>query len=373
MERVWRRLGEAVAGPGIITLQAATRPPLVAAADGLLSVASTHKTAAAVLIRHCDPCWYSGGMESALEAKAKQPNLPGGGKGLNSSTDVNWPTFFVVGAQKAGTTSLYVHLKRHPEVFLPADKELRIFQPEHRDSISLDAYRALYAGAKGYKAIGEVTPYYLADPLVPSRIGELRPEARIIIMLRDPVERAYSHYLNIRRYYWDSATSFREALVRYDNRSAQGWEYSRDYIEDGLYSAQVQRYFDTFGRDQVLVILFDDLSRNPNEVLARIARHIGVDPDFFAGVDVSEVPNPFHMPRGRAVSWLQRLDLTDRVIRWLPRSFKHAVLRPLFFKMKKPPLDQESRRRLQQFYEPDVRRLEDLLGRKLPELRKSWI
>lgn len=281
---------------------------------------------------------------------------------------MNWPNFFVVGAQKAGTTSLYVHLKRHPQVFLPSHKELRYFQPEHRDSVTLDLYRTLYAGAKGYKAIGEVSPYYLVDPLVPARIREVAPGARIIIVLRDPVERAYSHYGNYRRSYYDPAESFREAVGRYENRSAREWHLSQEYIEDGLYYAQVRRYLDTFGRDQVLVLLFDDLAENPSELIARVAQHIGVDPDFFVGRDISEVPNPYRMPKIRAVLWAERLGLTHR----LPRSLRLAW-RPLFYDLKKPALDGDSRRRLQQFYDRDITELEALLGRKLPELRKSWI
>jgi hypothetical protein len=293
----------------------------------------------------------------------------------DTDTEMNWPNFFVVGAAKAGTTSLYTHLKRHPDVFLTDVKESAYFSPEIRAGIHRDLYRdpgryrAMYAGANRCKAVGEVSSTYLATEGTPARIREVRRDARIVIILRDPVERAFSHYLFYRTTR-DETTgeSFAEALRRYENTSAKGWWMSAEYIEHGLYHSQVRRYFDAFGSEQVLVLLFDDLAKNPNELLARIARHIGVDPGFFAGLDLSEARNPYYVPKSSAVRWVQTHGLT----RLLPRSLVLAV-RPLFFNMKKPGLDDQSRRFLQELYAPEVTGLEELLGRKLPELRRTWV
>ncbi|MGA7885556.1 MAG: sulfotransferase, partial [Acidobacteriaceae bacterium] len=266
------------------------------------------------------------------------------------------------------------HLKRHPEVFLPSFKELRMFQPEHPDSLSPARYRNLYAEAKDYKAIGEVTPYYLVDPAVPGRIREVSPAARIVILLRDPVERAYAHYLTVKEVnvgtgYREPSGSFAEALRMYDKTPAeQRRNLVMDYLEQGLYSAGVRRYLETFGSDQVLVLLFDDLAKDTKGVFERIAQHIGVDPDVFSNVDASENRNPYRVPKYAAIRWGQKMGLSGL----LPHSLKVAML-PLFFKLRKTPLDDESRRRLQQFYDRDITELEALLGRKLPELRKSWI
>ncbi len=291
---------------------------------------------------------------------------------LTGDKGMNWPNFYVVGAAKAGSTSIHEHLSRHPDVFIPTHKEARFFQPEHPHAWSLERFKALYADAKGYKAIGSVTPFYLSDPLVPARIREVCPGAKIIIVLRDPVERAYAFYFSGYLYSdREPAQSFREALQRYKDKSKNGWEGwdpARDYVEDGLYHSHVSRYLDTFGSEQVLVLLFDDLKKDPNQFLMRIAEHIGVDPGFFKGLDVSEIPNPYHVPKSPAVSWGLRLG----VHRLLPRSVTRAM-RPIFFNMKKPPLDDESRLWLQQLYDPEITRLEKLLGRQLPELRKSWI
>ncbi len=315
-------------------------------------------------------------MQSVADTKLSWPDFLAELSRPSALPAMNWPNFFVVGPHKTGSSSLYMHLKRHPQIFLPDVKHANPFQPEsiHRMRIGgVDQCRAWYANAKGYKAIGEVNPDYFPDPAVPARIREVCPNARIIIVLRDPVERAYSHYLTTR--YTnpagtaaEPAKSFREALLRYEKRSAKKWHLSQEYIEHSLYHASVRRYLQTFGTEQVLLLLFDDLKKNPADILARIARHIGVDPVFFAKVDVSEDGNPFRTPKNAAVRWGRELGIQ----KLLPDSFKLA-LRPIFLNMKKPPLDAESRRQLQEVYDPDVTRLEELLGRKLPELRKSWI
>ncbi len=281
------------------------------------------------------------------------------------SQEVSWPNFFVVGAHKAGTTSLYFHLKRHPEVFLPSVKEPRYFTPEVRESLSLEQYRALYAGAAGYTAIGDITPFYLPKEGAAERIRKVCPGAKIVIMLRDPVERAYSHFLYEHRN--ADTESFRKALLEYEARPDRRGEPSQEFIEHGSYYGQVRRYLETFGSDSVLILLFENLARDPNQLLGEIARHIGVDPEFFVGRDFSEAHNVYFAPKSNAVSWAQSLKLTKH----LPASLKLA-LRPFLFNMQKPPLDDESRRRLQELYDPDLTRLEELLGRKLPELRKTW-
>ena len=313
-------------------------------------------------------------MESVADTKLGWPDFLAEMNGTSSSGKMNWPNFYVVGPPKTGSTSLYWHLKRHPEVFLPSFKELRMFQPEHPDSLSPARYRNLYAEAKDYKAIGEVTPYYLVDPAVPGRVREVSPAAKIVILLRDPVERAYAHYLTVKEVnvatgHKEPSRSFAEALRNYEKTPIeQRRDLTTDYLEQGLYSAGVRQYLETFGSDQVLVLLFDDLAKDTKGVFERIAQHIGVDPDVFSNVDASENRNPYRVPKYAAIRWGQKMGLSGL----LPHSLKVAML-PLFFKLRKTPLDGESRRRLQQFYDRDITELEALLGRKLPELRKSWI
>jgi hypothetical protein len=124
----------------------------------------------------------------------------------------------------------------------------------------------------------------------------------------------------------------------------------------------------------VMVLLFDDLSQRPQELFARIAEHVGISPADFSSANFSEAHNTYKMPRfqgafrfarNRFSKELRQRVLPQSVQRWL-RSSK------LLYGTRKPPLDDESRRYLQAIYDPDLALLEDLLGRKLPELRKSW-
>lgn len=285
-----------------------------------------------------------------------------------TSQTINWPTFFVVGAAKAGTSSLYFHLQKHPQIFLPTNKEPRYFTPQVKESVSLEEYGRLYRDAGKYAASGDLSANYLLFEDVPQKIHDVCPAAKIIIMMRDPVARSFSDFSFAQTLGIEPETSFMKAIQRYEDRSSKEWYLSRYYIEQGMYYASVRRYQETFGRDQVLVLLFEDLSRNPQEMFCQIATHIGVDSGVFQALDLTEPYNQYRMPKARGlVNFVRALSLQKLI----PDSFLQRV-RPLFFDTKKPRLDDESRQLLQTMYEPDVARMEDLLGRKLPELRKSW-
>jgi hypothetical protein len=295
--------------------------------------------------------------------------------------EVIWPNFFVVGAPKCGTTSLYERLKLHPQVFLPEMKDPNFFTtppPSSEKSFdlprcsTLEEYQRLYKDARGFIAVGDPSNSYLWDENAPGRIHEVCPEAKIIVMLRDPVARAHSFYLMNVRDGFESSPTFRRALDQDKARNTSNWFTAWLYVEGGLYHKQVRRYIDAFGARQVLVLLFDDLAKNPLELFSRIASHIGVDPSPFGSIEVSEPYNPYRMPRSRAAYRIAgMLGLRGSLIppaarRWLSRS-------PLLFDKNKPQIDPESRRYLQQIYDPDIAHLEMLLGRTMPELRKNWI
>ncbi|MGC2617862.1 MAG: sulfotransferase [Acidobacteriaceae bacterium] len=285
-----------------------------------------------------------------------------------------WPNFFAVGPPKAGTTSLYAHLKVHPQIFLPEVKEPNYFST--RPDISFEDYARLYRGAQGFPAVGDMTPFYLWDENTPHNIQAVAPAAKIIIMLRDPIARAYSHFLMYRRTGVDPEPSFESALRRRDNKADKLWEFSHEYIELGMYCGQVQRYQDVFGSGHVLTLLFDDLAKNPRELFARIACHIGVDPEPLEKQDVGEARNSFRMARFHRLYGIVRGSrlkktlmphLPERAQNWLRES-------PVLYGAgNKPQIDNRSRRLLQDIYDPDISRLEKLLGQNLPELRNSWV
>jgi hypothetical protein len=301
--------------------------------------------------------------------------------------DLIWPNFFVAGAQKCGTTSLYEHLKMHPQVFLPYMKEpgyfitgpdpaqkLQMAQLQHCKTLA--EYQTLYQGSEGFPAIGDLSTCYLWDADAPQRIKDVCPQAKIIIILRDPVVRAYSAYIwNLTTRCPDTAPTFQEALKRDSLRNKTNWCTSYLYVECGMYFRQVQRYLDIFGNDQVLVLMFDDLAKKPQELFSGIAAHLGIDPAPFSSTELSKAYNSYRLPRFQSAYQFARKALSKELRRKLLPAPVQDWLRfsPLLYRTRRSPIDAESRQFLQEVYDPDITRLEELLGRKLPELRKSWI
>jgi hypothetical protein len=290
------------------------------------------------------------------------------------------PNFFIVGAAKAGTTSIYAYLSKHPDVFMSALKEPHYFasfemkpkfdnfMPVIRDS---RAYQELFTGSGGYNAVGEASPSYLCDADSAERIKSAIPNAKIVISLRNPVQRAYSQYLMDYNKGF-TALPFAEALKEDEACAEKGWGVSFQYIEHGLYAEQVERYLNVFGRSNVLVILFEDLIRETAIVMREVARFIGVDPEGFPESTFERVHNPYEASRGafaRAVLRYRPIRVWSK--RWVPLSFRTAVRNHLLFrKSEKPKLENEIRRVLGKRFAPDLERLEQLLERDLGVLKE---
>lgn len=291
---------------------------------------------------------------------------------------INWPNFFVVGAPKAGTTFLFELLKGHPDVFVPRVKEPHFFSTY--PAITFDEYRGLYARAQGFPIIADFSPFYLSDPSAHQRIREVSPDARIIILLRDPVARAHSHYLMYRRTGTEPEASFLKALQRYfespgrGDESCRDWKSSREYVEAGMYCDQLSRYLEAFGQRQVQVLLLDDLTSRPRETILQVAQHLGIASDPLLAKDFSGGRNSFRTPRFYGLyRLLKESRLKMKVMDYLPGGLQRWLREsPVLYGGSKPSLDPEARRYLQEIYDPNIRQLEQILGRSIPELRKSW-
>ncbi len=293
-----------------------------------------------------------------------------------------WPNFFVVGAAKAGTTSFYAGLHHHPDVFMAYPKEPHHFtqvNPPHELRWHFEGYTdrqrylRLFEGRRGSKAIGEASTSYLWHPQVARRIHRQVPDARIIISLRDPVERAYSHYLmHVREGIQN--LSFYDALLEDMERTEEAWAISHFYVGKGCYAEQVSRYLEVFGRDHVKIVLFDDLKRDPAGMLHEVLQFLDLDPAPVARVDAARVRNPYRASRGR---WAEIL-AGNRLSRMLgetivPRRLGSFIYERFLLKhADKPPIDPRARELLLEIYEPEIDQLERIVGRKMPELRRSW-
>jgi len=298
------------------------------------------------------------------------------------------PDFFLVGAAKSGTSSLWDYLSQHPDVVMSQPKEPNFFvfdglqlPPDagpadtdtlyrrlYKDTITdLSSYTALFANASISSVVGEASVRYLYYPETPERIKAIVPDARIIVMLRHPIDRLYSHYvMNLRHLF--EPLSLEQALEQEAERVQQNWGYDWHYVRVSLYAEQVQRYFDLFGRDRVKVVLYDDFRKDPAAIVQDIYAYLGVDPTFKPEVD--KQPNAGYVPKSLRLqqfliepnplrSLLERLlpkNLYRTLIRWLRQQNRGAI----------PTISADVRRQLDPVFKQDVLKLEAILGYQLP-------
>jgi hypothetical protein len=198
------------------------------------------------------------------------------------------PHFLIIGAQKAGTTSLHKYISEHPRVRAAARKEMHFFDLNFEKGLSwyLECFPSLEPGY----ITGDASPYYLVHPLVPQRVQKLFPDIKLIILLRDPVERTISHYKHS-KYKQHESLSFEDALSQESQRLAGEYEelmhnpdyksYSYrhySYKERSRYVEQLQRWFSFFSREQFLIIKSEDLFTHPREVTNQVFSFLGLEP-----------------------------------------------------------------------------------------------
>lgn len=216
------------------------------------------------------------------------------------------PNFLIIGAQKAGTTALHRYLDQHPEVYMSPVKETNFFAlegkrldfcgPRDRDVLErsenvasmtdIEGYRRLFGGVAGEKAIGEASPLYLCSPEAPGRIRRYVPEAKLVAVLRNPVERAYSGFLMMRACGREPIADFASALREEGRRAKDNWEHSWHYKRMGFYHTQLKRYYDAFDRGQIRVYLHEDLDADTLGTLQNLFGFLGVDGTFVPDVSV---------------------------------------------------------------------------------------
>ena len=292
----------------------------------------------------------------------------------------SWPNLFLVGAQKSGTTSLYEYLKMHPQIFMSPLKEPHFFS---QDRVNVDRdfmvtqecdYLRLFEGGETFQYIGEASQSYLWHSEVPHRIKDKSPDAKIIIILRDPVERAFSHYLMD---FLDGIPQrpFIDFLVNEKVAKEKVYGTGHLYIDLGRYYEQVNRYFQIFGRDQVRVLLFEDLVRDPTNLLNEIAGFLNIDKEPMSTIPTPDTAfNDYKAPQNNLIQYIMRF--RELRIWWrkiIPVGIRYNFrVNFLAKKSPKPFLDPKARQFLVSIYEPEIAELEILLNRELPELRKSW-
>lgn len=272
------------------------------------------------------------------------------------------PDFIGIGVQKAGTTWLHALLKEHPRICMPKyRKEVHFFDKYYHRGRHW--YESLFSHC-GNKVKGEITPAYIYEEGCPRRIYELMPEVKLVVLLRDPVLRAYSHY----KYSIEEegfSGSFREFLTIRD-----------DAIERGFYFKQLRRYLNYYPLDQVKIVIFEDMIAHPLQQLSRVFEFLGVQTDFLPS-SLDQPVNPSQIPRWhRLYVWGKRITskLHDLNLNWLIECLKKTGLKRFFFsdigrQLRFPTLNQQDYTFLKGVYQEDVQQLSSLLNR---DLRNIW-
>jgi Sulfotransferase domain len=283
---------------------------------------------------------------------------------VSHRADPRWPNLFVVGAAKAGTTSLWRYLAAHPQIVMSRVKEPHFFSrgavpglPVAKDERS---YLAMFDSAEGAVYRGEASMSYFWDPEAAPAIKARCPDCRIVISLRDPVERAYSHYWTYARLGFESRT-FREA-VEAELARAEPLDLASvppPYVSRGFYADQLARYLTRF--DRVLVVFFDDLAANVRKTMRALFAFLDLDPG--PAETIRPVAHyPFRLPRNRVAA---RLVFSPRAMRVIPWRL-HGLAEAMASTPNKPPLDDPTRMLLRGVYAEHDARLRAQLGRALP-------
>ncbi len=283
-----------------------------------------------------------------------------------------WPNLFIVGAPKAGTTSLYNYFKQIPGIYMSPIKEPNYFSkktiPENHTLKPIrdkKKYLDLFSGSKEEKFFGEASPQYLADPDTPKLIHHVSPYAYIIISIRNPIERLYSSYLMAMRG-GQLKTTFHDviqhALTHKIYKCESGYMIR---LNSGLYSKHIKNYLDIFGKKQIKILIFEkwniEVKKTLNEITEFLKLNYTVTENFHSTY------NPYVVPREQIPQGIFSNNVVRKISRNVMGESTRKFFGSFFFKEgKKPEINAEDRKKLAKFYFDDVREIEKLLGCKLP-------
>jgi len=292
------------------------------------------------------------------------------------------PNFLIIGAAKAGTTSLYYYINQHPEIYMSPLKEPHFFGfegetlafrrtgniPDPLNQIAvtdLKSYENLFQGVTTEKAIGEASPSYLHTPKAADRIKFYIPQVKMIAILRHPVERAFSaftgQYLNGVETKQPYLTDFGEALKNEDVYIRENWTPIYFYKKLGFYYEQLSYYYKLFPKDQIHICLNDDLQKDAQQTIANIFKYLEVDPAFIP--NTSERAGASGIPKsGFIYRFIKNPQIKSILKPIVPKGWGYKVERSI---LDKPKIDPQIRQELLDLYREEILKLQDLIDRDL--------
>ena len=278
--------------------------------------------------------------------------------------------FFIVGAPKAGTTSLYHYLNEHPQVEMSLQKEPDYFSDAAIQEQGIyygknridteEKYNGLFNTQKKDVIFGEGSVSYLFYPSVAQDIKAYNPIAKIIIMLRNPIDRAFSHYLM--DYRLGLVSDSFEDIINKKSKHKNAHLFYQQYIKAGEYTAQLKRYCDVFDKENILLIDYEDFKSDAASTVDAVYSFLNVSTEFSA--DVNKKHNTFTMPKNKLIRFVYSFVVIRRILSFIfPKNIRKAVRLILFTKDKKPKLLEETSNQLKHYFSNNVRLLESIIGK----------
>jgi hypothetical protein len=285
------------------------------------------------------------------------------------------PNFLVIGAAKCGTTALYHYLRQHPDIYMSDNKEPLFlaydfddpdFSDKQRGGVAtLEEYEALFDGVTTERAVGEASTLYVYSPLTIPNIKRYVPDAKLIALVRNPADRAFSSFQQIVAMGTEPLTDFAEALAAEPQRLATRTTLTH-YRNGGYYYRQLKPYYDEFGSDRIRVYLHEDLTAEPLAVLQDIFRFLGVDDTYAPDFSVRHNVAIARAPRNPVAGFLRKPSVIRPIRKLVPAPIRHGLV-PVLYTGSAFPV--EIRRQLIEDFREDILQLESLIGRDL----SAWL
>lgn len=279
----------------------------------------------------------------------------------------NLPNFFLAGCQKSATSWLHRCFGEHPEIYVPEKHMVHFFDIHFREGLAW--YQQFYADFAGEKAIGDTTVSYIREPAVPERIAAHEPNAKLIFSLRNPIDRAFSHYWHEKKKR-KIAFKFEEVFANYD--LYQSW------VVPGFYYRHLTRFYDCFPEEQILVILVDDIANDPGATVRRVFTFLDVEPGFVPPSLHKRANAAWYRPIGFERLGQDLYAVLTRLVRTLLPAQVRRVVKERYLGGETPGrirseyeegMKPETRAQLREIFRPENEKLAALLGRDL----SAWV
>lgn len=312
------------------------------------------------------------------------------------------PNFFVVGTVKGGTTALHSSLSQHPSIFMSPIKETNYFSRkdinedwfsrDYAHDVNIDLpkflkgdmtetihiahitneqdYLQLFKNVKNEEAIGEISNSYLLYPNAPKEIKAFDANAKIIMILRNPIERAFSQYVMNLRLGKTLKNNFLEEIIQDDKKEKKGWGANHQYLFIGNYFEQVKRYYEEFPLENVKILFYEEYKKNGVQTIKEIFSFLSVDSDFL--IDTTKKLNEAGVPKFKRMNYIiNQMGIISWAKRKLPRSLREPFKKLMYSNKKEniPRITQEEKEWLINYYKKDVENLSQLIKKDL----SSWL